>query len=123
MVTDDQAHNPAVYTEPEKFDAARFLRMRQQSGAESRHQFITTTPEHMGFGHGQHACPGRFFASNEIKIALCFLLLQYDIRFVPGQGWPKDIEFETVSMTDPKLRMQIRRRQEEINLLAPTEAV
>jgi cytochrome P450 len=32
------------------------------------------------FGLGKHACPGRQFAINEIKIALHYLLLKYDIR-------------------------------------------
>lgn len=26
--------------------------------------------------HGQRSCPGRFFATNEIKYALCHLLLK-----------------------------------------------
>ncbi|CAI2187130.1 2352_t:CDS:2, partial [Funneliformis geosporum] len=34
------------------------------------------------FGFGKHACPGRFFAVNEIKVALHYLLLKYNIRKV-----------------------------------------
>ena len=58
-----------------KFDGRRFLDLRNQPGQENRWQFVTTSAEHLGFGHGQHACPGRFFASNEIKIAIAHLLL------------------------------------------------
>ena len=119
MIADDKLRDSSIYPEPEKFDIERFLHLRQQQGGESRHQFIATTSDHMAFGHGQHACPGRFFASNEMKIALCFLLLRYDIRFVPGEGRPKDLAFETASMTDPKLKVQIRRRKEEIDLMDP----
>lgn len=62
---------------------------------------------------------GRFFASNEIKIALCFLLLRYDFQFVPGEERAKDLEFETSSSTNPALKVQMRRRREEIDLMEP----
>ncbi|KAF3803842.1 Cytochrome P450 monooxygenase ausG [Colletotrichum gloeosporioides] len=40
--------------------------------------FVSISPEILSFGHGKHACPGRFFASNEIKSALIHLLMKYD---------------------------------------------
>ena len=61
---------------------------------------------------GEHACPGRFFASSEIKIALCILLLEYDFEYVPGDDPPQDIEFEIVRLADPCARMRIRKREE-----------
>ncbi|KAI8309970.1 Cytochrome P450 monooxygenase easM [Colletotrichum sp. SAR11_59] len=60
------------------FDGYRFLRMRELPGQENKWQFVSTSPEFLSFGHGKHACPGRFFASNEIKIALIHLLMNYD---------------------------------------------
>ena len=65
---------------------------------------------------------GRFFASNEIKIALCFLLLRYDWRFIPGEEKAKDLQFETVSSTNPKLKVQMRRRKEQVDLRDPQGA-
>ncbi|KAK8030950.1 ent-kaurene oxidase [Apiospora arundinis] len=38
----------------------------------------------MAFGYGKHACPGRFFAANEIKLILAHILLQYDLRMPDG---------------------------------------
>lgn len=108
--------DPAIYAEPEKFDAARFLKMRQQPGQENSWQFVTTSPAHTLFGHGQHACPGRFFASNEVKIALCHLLLKYDWRFVPEEGRPPPRVFESVYAVDQKSKIQARRRRAEIDL-------
>lgn len=64
------------YPKPDKFDGARFLKLRAQPGKENSSQFVSTSPDHLGFGHGQHACPGRFFASNEIKIMMCHILLK-----------------------------------------------
>lgn len=111
--------DPKVYENPETFDAARFMRLRSLPGNENSWQFVTTSSEHMLFGHGQHACPGRFFASNEVKIAMCHLLLKYDWRFVPGSGRPEPQGFETSIGVDPKGEVQYRRRNEEINLDIP----
>lgn len=130
MVADDKYHDPSVYPDPLRFNVERFLRLRQnpdRPGAESKYQFVTTSPEHMGFGHGQHACPGRFFASNEMKIALSFLLLRYDMRFVPnpdgspGQR-PEEMAFEVQKLTKPGLKIQIRRREEEIDVANPIKS-
>ncbi|KAK3937466.1 Dihydromonacolin L monooxygenase [Diplogelasinospora grovesii] len=107
---------PEIYPEPEKFDAARFLKLRQQPGQENSWQFVTTSPDHILFGHGQHACPGRFFASNEVKIALCHLLLKYDWRFVPGEGRPAPQAFESSIVVNPNAQVQVRRRLAEIDL-------
>jgi hypothetical protein len=55
-------------------------------GKENRHQFVTTSPESLIFGHGNYACPGRFFASNEIKVVLIELLISWI------SGWLDDVE-------------------------------
>lgn len=88
--------DPAIYKDPDTFKADRFLEKRALAGQENGWQHVTTSPEHLGFGHGQHACPGRLFATNELKvrdphdnvildayrdkIALCFMLLRYDFK-------------------------------------------
>ncbi|KAK5128354.1 hypothetical protein LTR85_003022 [Meristemomyces frigidus] len=107
--------DPTVYTDPGKFDPHRFLREREKPGQNNSWQHVTTSAHHMGFGHGQHACPGRFFASNEIKIALAHLLLKYEWQF-DGSGPSPEMEFEGSSMTDPKAKLLMKRRREEINL-------
>ena len=108
--------DPQTYPEPGKFDAARFLKKRQEPGQENNFQFVSTSPEHILFGHGMHACPGRFFAANEIKIALCQLLLKYDWAFPAGVTKPKYRLFETVLSATPDSEVQLRRRKEEIAL-------
>ncbi|KAK7950883.1 cytochrome P450 [Apiospora aurea] len=109
--------DPVAYPSPATFDAARFLRRRQEPGQEHAWQFVTTTPEHMHFGHGEHACPGRFFAAHLDKVALCHLLLKYEWRFVPADGgFPKPDTFETGFSGSRTGQVQFRRRQEEIVL-------
>ena len=66
----------------------------------------------------QHACPGRFFASNEMKIALSHLLLKYDWE-LPEDGESPFWSFETNTMAKPKCKVNMRRRKEEIDLDLP----
>ncbi|KAI7784792.1 cytochrome p450 [Diaporthe eres] len=69
----------------------------------------------MGFGHGAHACPGRFFAANEVKIALAHLLMKYDWRLPEGHD-PQDINVGSGVVVNPELRLLVRRRQEVLDL-------
>ena len=109
-----------VYEDAEKFDGYRFLRMREaQDGQANTSLLVSTSPKHMGFGHGRNACPGRFFAANEVKIALCHMLLKYDFKFVGGSTpQPKVMWLGFAMMADPTGSLMIRRRREEINLQA-----
>ncbi|KAH6720215.1 cytochrome P450 [Leptodontidium sp. MPI-SDFR-AT-0119] len=77
--------DPSIYPNVDKFDGHRFLKMRDAPGAENKHQFVTTTPECTMFGYGSHSCPGRFFASNELKLLLAHMLLYYDWKLPDGQ--------------------------------------
>ncbi|GAP88592.1 putative cytochrome p450 protein [Rosellinia necatrix] len=108
--------NPEVYPEPGRFDAARFAKKRLEPGQENGWQFVTTSAAHLNFGHGEHACPGRFFAANEIKIILCHLLLKYDWRFVPGLPEPEPRAFEATMAVRPDTQIQACRRKPEIDL-------
>ncbi|KAI3321282.1 cytochrome P450 monooxygenase [Xylariaceae sp. AK1471] len=76
--------DPAVYQNPEEWKADRFLKLRSQSGKDHLAQLVTTSVDHLGWGHGEHACPGRFFAANEVKVALCHMLMKYDWKLAPG---------------------------------------
>lgn len=40
---------------------------------------------HLSFGLGAHACPGRFFASNEIKYVIAEMITKYNIRTKSGK--------------------------------------
>lgn len=102
----------ATYPSPYKFDAFRFSRPREeheaqmqmqvpngaesseaQNGAESgptkssldqkNTSLITTSDDFLGFGHGRHACPGRFFATQELKLMLAYLVMHYDVEPLP----------------------------------------
>ncbi|PSN72410.1 cytochrome P450 monooxygenase [Corynespora cassiicola Philippines] len=99
--------DPAIYKDPETWDGYRFFRQRQQPGKDLSAQLITTSPEHLGFGHGLHSCPGRFFAANEIKLAMVFMLLQYEWRLLPGAK-PQTMNWGNARNSDPSIEIEIR---------------
>ncbi|KXH40775.1 P450 monooxygenase [Colletotrichum simmondsii] len=114
-VATHNTRDPALWgPEPEKFDGNRFLRMREEPGQENRWQFVSTSPEFLAFGHGTHACPGRFFASNEMKIVLAHLIMNYDWRIVEGK--PPASMFVSRFVPDPRTVIGCRARTPEIEL-------
>ena len=90
--------DPSVIPNPEKFDGFRFYNIRQSSAEEAnRNQFVTVSMDSLNFGYGKHACPGRFFASNELKVILANILLRYDIALEdPEAGRYKNWNYETM---------------------------
>lgn len=115
-VFNDSHFNADIYPEPMKFDPYRYLKLRSQPGQENNWQFVSTSQDSLGFGLGKYACPGRFFASNEVKIALCFLLLRYDWRLEDPNKKPKNMDMGLEMVGDPWVKLQYRRRQEEVDL-------
>ena len=104
-----------IYPNAATFDGYRFYNKRKQPGNEHKHQFVATTSEHFVFGHGVHACPGRFFAASETKILLLHLLLKYDWKLQSG-GRPPNIENGVESITDPRVQILFRSRKSEVDL-------
>ncbi|KAF4996667.1 hypothetical protein FDECE_12345 [Fusarium decemcellulare] len=102
--------DPSVYPEPEVFDGYRFLRMRADPKIDHKAHLVSTSATHLGFGHGPHACPGRFFASNEVKLLLCHLLHKYDWTLEPGYVHKVE-EFGLALSSDGEAKVSFRRRQ------------
>ncbi|KAK8867734.1 cytochrome P450 [Apiospora arundinis] len=91
------AHREADFLgeEPGKFDPFRFSRAREAAAAASGDDaedgklglrnlsFVSTGPYNLPFGHGKHACPGRFLIDFELKMIMAYLLQNYDLEFPP----------------------------------------
>ncbi|PPR01427.1 hypothetical protein CVT24_001901 [Panaeolus cyanescens] len=77
-----------VYHNAHEFRGFRFAEMKSQEGEETGQNMVKPNLEYMIFGNGKHACPGRFFAVNELKIMLAHCLLNYDFRFEDGRTEP-----------------------------------
>jgi len=103
--------NPELINNPEEFDGFRYARLREEPGQENKHQFVTTSTNALNFGHGLHACPGRFFASNETKVALSYILQNYDMRFRDGEKRPKNYYIGVSILADPTAVVEFRRRR------------
>ncbi|KAM6493914.1 Cytochrome P450 [Amanita muscaria] len=97
--------------DPEYYaDGSRFEKIRDGEGMENRHQVISLDLNYILFGHGRHACPGRFFAANELKVMLAHVLLNYDVQMASGGGRPANRVFGQKTMPDPTAQVMFRKR-------------
>ncbi|KAF8204327.1 cytochrome P450 [Mycena galopus ATCC 62051] len=100
-----------VYPEPYKFDCFRFSKLRESEDSDVKYGFATVEKDFLLFGLGRHACPGRFYASMELKIMLSHLLLNYDVRLADGATEaPKPTTFAHSVVPDMKARVTLTPR-------------
>lgn len=102
-----------LYPNPTKFDGYRYLNLREKDGSASRYQFVTTGYDSLGFGHGIHGCPGRFFASNEIKLMLAHLIMKFDWKFCDGKR-PEHSMVAEQTVLDHHVQVLYRSRTSEV---------
>ncbi|KAJ1325976.1 cytochrome P450 monooxygenase 2 [Microdochium nivale] len=85
VVSTHPRFDPEIYEQPHKYIGRRFADMRTNGESKLPVHLVSTGQASLAFGHGAHACPGRFFAANELKVALCHLLIKYDWEVDPDQ--------------------------------------
>jgi len=100
------------YDDPDSFRPFRFSDMRAAAGEQVKHQFVTTSPEYIPFGHGKHACPGRFFATNVLKVALACILVNYDVKFEDEGNRPENMWYGTAILPSRTAQVLFRKRQD-----------
>ena len=119
-------HDVANIINPNVFDGLRTYRgewfphtssfpSTEKGREEKAERPLFTTPSegtHLSFGFGKSACPGRFFASFVVKALIIKLLTEYDFRFLPQQGRPKNILLHEFVFPRPWDRLMIKRRRE-----------
>ncbi|KAI9149937.1 Cytochrome P450 monooxygenase adrA [Paramyrothecium foliicola] len=115
MVSLDKMQDTSVFTTPSSYNPRRFLELRQKPGQENKWHFVTTGPEHLAFGHGKHSCPGRFFASNEVKVILIYLLVKFDWQWA-AEARKMGTYTENGYSADPSAKAMIRERDAELPL-------
>ena len=111
-----------IYQNSETYDAFRFSRVRESYDAKSQDEkdhkqglklkqlsMVTTGDAHIPFGHGRHACPGRFFVAHELKMVLAYLFLNYDLKLLPGRPSRRWIGAMLVPAVDTCI--ELRRRK------------
>lgn len=82
-----------IYSSPEVFDGFRFYNMRQGEGNANKFQNVSTSFEYLTFGYGERACPGRFFATNQLKMILAYIVCNYEFKLKEGRERPKNVYF------------------------------
>ncbi|EXA30099.1 hypothetical protein FOVG_18479 [Fusarium oxysporum f. sp. pisi HDV247] len=114
------AYDENIFPSPNTFDPLRFYNLRQSKNDETSgkkavevvasSQFVGVGATSLTFGYGRHACPGRFFAANEIKMILAATLLHYEIKNPPGvDERHKNIMHGSHSVPDPKKTIMVKR--------------
>ncbi|KAJ6557712.1 cytochrome P450 [Mycena capillaripes] len=123
-VVGNAAHcDPANYDHADQFDGFRFSRLREEhegpvgnddadeGGTMFNHHMVSTTSSHVVFGHGRHACPGRFFVATELKAMMAHMLINYDIKAEREGVRPPDMFFKMLRMPSPEGKIWIRKRE------------
>lgn len=108
------AHEQEIYPRPETFDGYRFLRMRESGNNEHVAQLASVSPEHLGFGLGPHACPGRFLGSNSAKLIMSYILLRYEFKLADDidAAAVDPVRFGFSTLANPRAKVWIRRRKD-----------
>ncbi|KAL0949829.1 hypothetical protein HGRIS_009864 [Hohenbuehelia grisea] len=109
VASDAVHHSEEHYSNALDFNPFRFSDLRED-GQQLKHQMVNTNNEYVFFGHGRHACPGRFFASNELKTMLAHVVLNYDVKLKDGILPPRQ-NFGANSSPDRKAHVMFRKRQ------------
>ncbi|KAJ5563148.1 cytochrome P450 [Penicillium sp. DV-2018c] len=104
-----------MYPDPEVFDGYRFEKMRSDPKTAGLAPFTKTRMSHLAFGHGKHACPGRFLSCDEAKLILCHMLLKYEIR-APEGGVGGVLVRGMFVQLEAGARMVVKRREIETRL-------
>jgi len=121
--------DPEKFADADNFDPWRFSRpLEKQKEKESANgeaeetkqygygptAFVTTSPDYLPFGHGRHACPGRFLVDYELKMIIAYILKHYDLEFPPEYNGkrPPNKQVAELSMPPPGAKIRVKRRRE-----------
>ncbi|KAJ7767236.1 cytochrome P450 [Mycena metata] len=116
-------YDEANFDQPTKFDGFRFAQERAEHMANHdrdplasqdifKRQMISTAVDHLPFGTGKHACPGRFFAATELKAMLAHLVVNYDIKAEVEGVRPPDAVFGDRIAPNPTGKVCFRKRMD-----------
>ncbi|KAF9445594.1 cytochrome P450 [Macrolepiota fuliginosa MF-IS2] len=109
-------YDEANYPNAHEFQGFRFVDQKGDGDESSRRSFVSLTSDYFPFGHGNHACPGRFFAASSMKLVLTHLLINYDFMLEKGATAgggkrPNDFFVGVVRIPNQQARLLFRKRQ------------
>lgn len=111
--------DPETFENPFRYDPFRFSRAREAAADAdwkpglARLSFVSTSPQHLLFGHGSHSCPGRFLVDFELKMIVSYILTHYDVEFPADYDGkrPANVWKAEASAPPPGARLKVRRRK------------
>ncbi|KAK0609580.1 cytochrome P450 [Bombardia bombarda] len=102
-----------VYPDAQSFVPFRFSDERKDESIDyvkrAGKAFATTSNEYLAFGHGRNACPGRFFAANELKLMLAHVVMTYDLEIKGTRERNKWYGLNRVPPMEATIRVRRRR--------------
>jgi cytochrome P450 len=120
--------DPSKFNDAEKFDPWRFSRPLEEQKAKENgdstteakkpgyhaNAFVTTSPDYLPFGHGRHACPGRFLVDFELKMITAYILKHYDMEFPPEYNGRRPPNRQVAELNAPPsgVKIRVKRRPE-----------
>lgn len=116
---DAQAQQPHVEEQHENHETHESVgedKSESITPLSSPHQMwqLTSSPnDHLAFGVGPHACPGRFFVGSELKIALCYLIMKYDWKLA-SEKLPQPFSMGNIQLFDMQAKILVKRRDVEL---------
>ncbi|KAI1172322.1 cytochrome P450 [Nemania sp. FL0916] len=103
-----QSSSPAPNKTPASFSSSSKPATLPSARA---HQFTSIGDTSQNFGLGKHACPGRFFAAQEIKLILSYLILNYEIKLRADEARPKPVVFMMTKSPSQTAEVLFRQRR------------
>lgn len=98
-----------IFENPSEFQPYRFLGKNERKWTKDGDP-IKLSGAFMVFGGGLHACPGRFFAKNEMKLMVCVLLQTLDFELLTkGDAIPDKRQFG-LFFTKPLNKISVKLR-------------
>lgn len=73
-----------------------------------KNAFVSTAPDYLPFGHGRHACPGRFLVDFELKMIVAYILKHYDLEFPPEYHGKRLPNKQIAELTAPPKGVKLR---------------
>jgi ent-kaurene oxidase len=105
--------DPAVHGNPQVFDPKRHLRKWEAKESTHRFHFASVSDDSLNWGAGQHACPGRFFAQETLKLMIVHLLTHYEFKHLEDkEDVPRFISNNMFLIPNPGLPILIREIKE-----------
>ncbi|KAF9453725.1 cytochrome P450 [Macrolepiota fuliginosa MF-IS2] len=115
VATDAMGKSEKGFKDPLTFKGFRFVGATPENEGSDfvRNQMVGLNSDQIIFGHGRHACPGRFLAVSEIKTIFAHILIEYDVQLENGSmERPPNINIETGTIPNLKAKLMFRKRRD-----------